>query len=360
MTAALDLGSSAIRSLRREGDVLLSRTSRCVYAVLPDSPAHQRLLEQCGLQFTTCEEGIVLLGDGAHEHAELFKSPCQPLMAGGRLPKGNPLVRQLISALVEVILPIAGSRNEICSLTLPGGAALDSSRDARADLEFYIRLVRLQGYEPKLVPASQALILAELVQSAFTGIGIVFGASGCEAILAHRGNPICHAASDHGGEWIDSQLAKTFGAPSIGAASDSDAESGSAIDRAFARESQLAIRRQREQLTGRSNDSRDRFASQVESLLQDTIYELCDAFSAELIRSRRAKELPSPLPIVCGGGLIQTSGFGTILDSVLQEVNLPIQTLTPRLVTGSSRSIARGLLISAELEATSRPAQHAA
>lgn len=357
MTAALELGSSAIRSLRREGDVLMSRTSRCVYAVLPDSPAHQRLLEQSSLQFTTCDEGILLLGDGAYENAELFKSPVLPLMVGGRIPKGNPLVRQLISSLVEVILPIAGSRDQICALTLPGGAALDSSSEARADLEFYIRLVKLQGYEPKLVPASQALILAELVESAFTGIGIVFGASGCEAILAHRGNPICHAASDHGGEWIDRCLAKKLKVPTIGGANDSDT---AGTDEKYDQESLISIARRREQLTSAATISGDDFTKHVESLLEETVFELCEAFSAELIRSRRAKELPSPLPIVCGGGLIQTPGFGSILASVLKNVDLPVQTLRPRMVTRSSHSIARGLLISAELEATSRPAERAA
>jgi hypothetical protein len=358
MTAALELGSSSIRSLRRDENVLLARTSRCVYAVLPDSPAHQRLLEQCGLQFTTCDDGILLLGDGAFEHAELFKSPCLPLMVGGRIPKGNPLVRQLIASLVEVILPIASSRHEICSLTLPGGATLDSSGEARADREFYTRLVRLQGYEPKLVPASQALILAELVHNAFTGIGFVFGASGCEAILAHRGNPICHAASDHGGEWIDRQLARKLHAPTDESAFDAEVASNS--DQDFARESLLSITRRREQLTGPATISGDAFAKHVESLLQETIFELCDAFSGELIRSRRAKELPSPLPIVCGGGLIETPGFGSILASVMQEVNFPVETLTPQLITRSDHSIARGLLISAELEATSSPAGRAA
>lgn len=356
MTAALELGSSSIRSLRREGDVLMSRTSRCVYAVLPDSPAHQRLLEQSNLQFTTCDEGILLLGDGAFENADLFKSPVLPLMVGGRIPRGNPLVRQLISSLVEVILPIAGSRHEICALTLPGGAALDSSSEARADLEFYIRLVRLQGYEPKLVPASQALILAELVESAFTGIGIVFGASGCEAILAHRGNPVCHAASDHGGEWIDRRLAKKLKVPT----SNSADGSGGTTENDFDRESLISITRRREQLTSAATISGDDFTRHVESLLQETVFELCEAFSGELIRSRRAKELPSPLPIVCGGGLIQTPGFGSILAGVLKNVDLPVQTLRPHIVTRSSHSIARGLLISAELEATSRPAKRAA
>jgi hypothetical protein len=41
-------------------------------------------------------------------------------------------------------------------------------------------------------------------------------------------------------------------------------------------------------------------------------------------------------------------------------VKLPIQTLRPRLITQGDHSIARGLLISAELEATSRPAERAA
>jgi hypothetical protein len=213
--------------------------------------------------------------------------------------------------------------------------------------------VKLQGYEPKLVPASQALILAELVESAFTGIGIVFGASGCEAILAHRGNPICHAASDHGGEWIDRELAKKLNAPSVAPVGESSEASS---DQTFAHESQLSITRRREQLTSAATISGDAFTKHAESLLQETIFELCD----ELIRSRRAKELPSPLPIICGGGLIQTPGFGSILASVLQEVNLPIQTLRPRLITRGDHSIVRGLLISAELEATSRPAGRAA
>lgn len=357
MTAALELGSSTIRSLRREDDVLMSRTSRCVYAVLPDSPAHQRLLEQCNLQFTTCEEGILLLGDGAYEHAEIFKSPCQPLIVGGRLPKGDPLARQLLSSLVEVILPVANSRHEVCSLTLPGGLALDSSSDARADVEFYIRLIRLQGYEPKLVPASQALILAELVKSSFTGIGIVFGASGCEAILSHRGEPVCHAASDRGGEWIDRQLAQTLAAATDSKPA-SDKLSASGPDASGG--TLLPITRRREQLTDSDIFSGDSFSRQVESLLQDIIYELWDGFSSELIRSRRAKVLPSPLPIVCGGGLIQTPGFESILSGVLEQVRLPIEIQAPKLATRSDRTIARGLLISAELEATSRVTERAA
>ncbi|NQV28272.1 MAG: hypothetical protein HQ518_28300, partial [Rhodopirellula sp.] len=128
----------------------------------------------------------------------------------------------------------------------------------------------------------------------------------------------------------------------------------------FAQETLISITRRREQLTSAATISGDDFTKHVETLLQETIFELCDAFSGELIRSRRAKELPSPLPIVCGGGLIQTPGFGSILASVLNEVNLPIQALRPRIVTRSSHSISRGLLISAELEATSRPDERAA
>lgn len=353
MTVALDLGSTGIRSLRREDEALRSRTSRCVYSVLPDSPAHRRLLEQGDIPFTTCEEGILLLGDGAFESADLFKAQCRPLIANGRLPKGDPLVRQLVSSLVEVILPTASERNEICSLTLPGGAALDSSSEARADLEFFIRLVRLQGYQPRLLPASQALILAELVETGFTGVGMVFGASSCEAILSHRGNPICHAASDRGGEWIDDQLLTKFPPPG-------EALQERETDHTSAHSNLDRITQRREQIETPLTMATDEFAAHTSKLLHDVIHELCDGFCTELIRSRSAKELPSPLPVVCAGGLSATQDFHSLLFSILQGLKSPVPLQSPKIIGSDQRSITRGLLISGELEAMSHRDRKAA
>ncbi len=204
MSIALDFGASTIVSLRRTGERLIARSSRLEYAVLPDSPAHRRLLERRQVSFLTCESDLVLAGDAAHENADLFRTPCRPLLVDGRVPENDPLARQVIAQLAESVLPPAQVRDDICAVTLPGDVTLDGS-DTRSDFEFLTRIIRLQGYEPLLVPSGQALVLAELVRSAFTGTGLTFGHAGCEALLAIVERPcVMHRQDWEENGWISS------------------------------------------------------------------------------------------------------------------------------------------------------------
>lgn len=346
MSVALDTGSSAIRSLRRVDDRLHSRSARCVYAVLPDSPAHRRLLDQAGLSITTCDDGILLLGDAAYESSDLFRTPSRLLLTDGRLPQHDPLRRQLIGTLFEAVLPVALDRGETCCMTLPGGADVDGA-DSRGDLEFFIRLVRLQGYEPQIIPSSQALILGELVRSSFTGIGIVFGASGCEAMLAHRGVPVCHARSMIGGHWIDRQLLQNGHLPASGTFEDKETE-------------RAAIEQARENLTEPPLPAVGQFAQAASQFTKQVIERCIVEFASTLNRTPRFNEVPQPIPVICSGGLTAAPGFEVLLNEVLQTTPLPLELQQPQFSKASARAVTRGLLISAELESDSGSNQAAA
>lgn len=358
MSIGLDFGAHTIRTLRRDGERLKSRATRLVYAVLPDSPAHRRLLEKAQVSYLVCESEIVLVGDDADEHAGLFRTACRPLLVGGHVPEDDPLARQVIARLVECVLPTAAARNEICAVTLPGEADFEGS-GTRPDYEFLTRVIRLQGYEPLIVPAAQSLVLAELVRSSFTGIGLSFGHAGCEALLAHRGTTICLAASGLGGEWLDQRLLKELRSAEPGAMAPVpvySSEPGEADQ--LTRE---MITQRREALTSPvhlADENRD--VQLIAALLTESLGTLLYGFGAELKRSPRALETPQPLPIVCSGGLSHTPGFGTLLVQALKKYPLPVETLEPRLVTECPQTIARGLLIAAELESSTRAAQRAA
>lgn len=352
MSIALDFGASTIRSLRRTGERLTTRSSRLEYAVLPDSPAHRRLLERGQVSFLTCETDLILAGDDAHKNADLFRTPCRPLMENGRVPENDPLARQVIARLTESVLPTAQEHGELCGMTLPGGAALDGS-DTRPDFEYLTRIVRLQGYEPLIVPSGQALVLAELVRNSFTGIGLTFGHGSCEALLAHRGAIVCHAAVGLGGEWLDQQLLNRLqSAPSDAAPTASDE-----LDPL----TEKSITERRENLSAPVHLASDRHEAQlIASLLAESLGKLLQEFAAELNRTPRARDTPQPLPVVCAGGLARTPGFGTLLVQALKKHPLPVVTGEPRLVTECPQTIARGLLIAAELEASTRSASKAA
>jgi hypothetical protein len=343
MVIAFDPGSYRFLSLRRNGGKLVTRSNRSVYSVLPNTVAHRQILQQAGLKFSSCEDGLLLLGDAAHDSSGLFKVRCRPLLPGGRVPTQDPLARQLIGSLAESVLPKAQAPGELCCFTVPGGSDL-SGESTRSDVEFLLRIIRLQGYEPQIVQASLALVLSQLVENAFTGIGMVFGSSGAEALLAHRGEPICHARVDLGGEWVDEQLATR------------QKEIGYELETGERFLNTDAIQRRRESIGTPLVLAKSAFELELVSLLHKVVSELIEAFMTELARSPRAGSVPTPLPIVCSGGLARTVGFDTLVAEVLREANFPLDLRKPKMIEDAERSIPRGQLINAELETTSAAA----
>lgn len=341
MTIALDIGSHRIRSLRYEAGRLIARSHRTAYAVLPNSESHRRLLADANVEFATCDDGLLLLGDASWDHADLFHVATRLLLPQGQVPDKDPVARQLLATLIDAILPKSGSRDELCSMSLPG---LDSNP---ASIEFFNRVVRLRGYEPLLVPAGAALILSELVQSSFTGIALVFGASASEAVLAHRGLVVCQSRIPRGGDWIDEQLAECF-----------DLACWDPHGERFLDTVSICRARESSDPTHRAALAIDpEFPVAAQEALSALMNDLLGEFSTVLQRSRQALELPQPLALLCGGGLAQSERFIDLLHHSLTRSRLPVAIRPARVETGWPYNVARGLLIAGELEAVAEPQQ---
>ena len=366
MSVALDIGSHRIRSLRIDNGRLVARSRRSAFAVLPDSASHRQLLAQANVEFVTCDGGLLLLGDAAWEHAGLFHVRTRPLLLNGLIPEHDPVARQVLATITDAVLPRASQPGEQCSLTIPGGSDL-SGRASRASVDFFTRLVALRGYEPLIVPAPSGLILAEHVSHGFTGIGLVFGGSACEAVLAHCGVIVCHTRIDRGGDWIDEQLAETLGLVTWDSNGDrfldtatscrlreANATVGQALSAAAA--SKLVAGMTRVDQQANASEFVEVLGSSLNDLLHDTVRE----FAAELSRCRQAADLPQPFAFVCGGGLTQGPSFLSLLQKALAAHRLPVEVQPPRVASGWPHTVTRGLLIAAELESQAAPQRRAA
>ena len=333
MTIALDIGASRIRSLRPQGTRLFGRAAPLTYALLPDSPRHRRLLDGGRVPFAVSEDRLVLIADHAVEFARLFREPIRSGLCAGQLAANDPLARQVVAAITDAVLPRASEPGEICCLTVPGGVDPDSHEAA-----FFARLVRLAGYTPAIVRAGLGLILAELRDAFFTGVGLSFGAATSELTIAHRGRQVASLAIGRGGNWIDAQLAEQEGCflwdgtgqrhPDLDAVARAKTEHG---------ESLLAPTSPR----GR----------RLAALYQRLIDELCQHAAGILQQIPLMGMLPRPLPLVVGGGTARIRGFGEMLDASLQSAALPIALRPARLIYETDYTVARGCLIRAELEA---------
>jgi hypothetical protein len=337
MTIALDPGAFAMRSLRRRRDELVSRRCRSIAASIRESDARRRWLDFSNVPYLRAENYLILPGSAATEADELFETIPRDLLPAGMIPIADPVTRQVISALVEGLLPWSEHRQEICCFTQPGepiaGADGDSPLERR--MKFFARLIHLRGYRPVPLNPATALVLAELSEAGFSGVGVALGAASCEITVVHRGNQITRGRLARGGRWIDEQLALRTRMYRR------DSQGEQVLDVEGAR-----LRKESASLNATADDD----SRLVANLYRNLVAELVEVISETLISDLQIALLPGPLPIICGGGPARIDGFGELFCAEINRQPLPVTIAGPWLANDHEYAVARGCLIRAELE----------
>lgn len=335
MIAALDFGSSEFRSLRREDHRLIARRLPAAYTVVEDLPANRKVLEQSHIPYSATGGSLIVIGDAAVEVSALLTCPLVPLLRGGRLADQDPIGRQVCAWLIDLLLPPASGENDYCLMTLPRGEGESQNADSWTS-QFLEHIVQLQGYSTQTLSPSQALALAELESTEFSGLCLTVGA---EAV--------------HFGVIRQSQL--LVGARFLSGSRD-------LIERfAYARKKFLWDHEGNSYLNLRQVDHWLRLGefSLTEPQTADEEW-LGDAY-AELLLSAmismkrklatcRDPMLSAPVPLILSGGPVQLPGFTQLVAEAIQLSSLPFQVETIRAASFDPFSIARGLLIQATLD----------
>jgi hypothetical protein len=338
MSIVLDVGVHRLRSLRIRGDRLIARSCRSLLSAVPDSEPRRGLLHHAGIPYAVCEDELVVFGDAAVEFSRLFRAPVGSLFPAARIPHHDPPARQAIAALIESLLPLPQTPHEVCCLTVPG--ALEARRPGSESVEFLTRLVRLQGYTPVVLGSGLAVVLAELVERSFTGIGISLGAGSCEVTLAHRGNEVVSCSLPRGGDWIDTELARERNqfvwSP----------QGERTLDTEAAAEWKTSIGGS----IGAPRDEREKFLGQ---LYGDLLSRLMELAARTFARHPLVPELPRPVDVVVCGGPARVAGFDRLFATVAKATPFPVEIGQVRIAAESDYTVARGCLIDAQLGASS-------
>lgn len=333
MSIALDIGTRHLRSLRREGGRLVGRKNHAVYLSLPDRPGQRRILEKAAIPFATCDGSLLVIGQSAVETADMLDVPCIPLLMGSRLPEGDPVARQVLTSLVDCLLPIAARSGEVCWMSIPGPVDDDS-----VERRFFTQLIRLKGYQPQIVQPGLAIVLAELGQQEFTGIGCDFGSGYTRTTLAYHGIERLSTCLDKGSDWVDSRLAESEGCILF------DSEGNRYLNTtSIARWKQVNLISVHKPITEREQ--------QLSLLCEQLIAETLQAVRRELADGPVLRTIREPLPVVCAGGLTRVPGFLELMRSMIREAHLPITISEVRPCAEADYVVTRGSLILAELTA---------
>ena len=308
MTIGLDLGSFQFRSMRIVNGQLVARCCPAVFAAMADTTAHRRLLQQSNTQFATCSGQLLVFGEAAREWSEMLNLTSCALLRGGRIPASDPVSRQVLTLVVDALLPAPTETSYVCKMTLPGGGG---EQAFHRDAEFFQQLVTLRGYRPEFITATHAVALAELADAAYTGITVTLGHTTCEFGITHSGREIVRCVVMSGLDSFD-------GSPRLGEAEPIQ-----------------------EPVMPTVSSDRDYFR-----FFADVISEARMQFEHE----GTLKTLPRSLPVVCAGGITATPSFLPLFQAAWNEASWPVITAPIRLASSPDLSVVRGCLIQAELE----------
>ncbi len=325
MSVGLDLGTTEFRSIRDSGGDLVARRCRTSYLVLKDTPGHRRLVEHAQARHGTCGDDLVVFGDDAIDCGAMLDLPVIPLLREGRLPTADPVARQILSLMVESILPAANERGTPCCMTVPGGYGLVGDTES-LDVRFLQQLVALRGYTPRLISSGQAVVLAELACASFSGFGISLGATCCEVGVIHCGRELARCT-------IPGRLGELVEAFQEEAAESSAKPGGEAG------ESQRAAWERN-------------FLRVLTAILTEARESLMSEGSIRLMQQ--------PTSVACTGGITMSDRFQSLFQYAWNEAGWPVRVAQTRLSANPRFAIARGCLIKAILEGRPIPERRVA
>jgi hypothetical protein len=332
MMVCLDFGTTEFRSLRRHSACLTGRKSPAVYVSLPTDATDQNLLKQMRIPVIRSDDSLVVLGAAASDLAKSMRIPCVPLLIDGLVPTNDPLGRQLISTVLDSILPAPGDATP-CGLI--SRSAVDFEQTT--DLQLFAQLLLLKGYTPVLATSASAVVFAELGNDQFTGIVLDWGASGASLGAYRLGETLVESNLVNGGNLIDERIATVRQRFSW------DREGHRYLDT-------QAIEAWKKSATIRIDHPRSDDEKLLAEIYREQLMIILLRFRAAINASPAAWLYSSPVKMVCSGGCTRVGGFLTLLAGLVQELDLPVSLSEIEICAPDSFRSARGAMIQMELD----------
>jgi len=176
MSSALQIDSTCLRTLQNDASHKLTRRSiEAFYTILEDNSENRAMLHRLGVPFLNSE------GENAAQISRFSNVPLYPLFANGELGLNDPVHRQLLSTLIQSVLPKARTSGEYCAFIAPGN-------DPHSPLnKLTAQLISLQGFTPFATTITLAAGLSALpAATRFSGYVVYLGHSHSEIGLVHQ------------------------------------------------------------------------------------------------------------------------------------------------------------------------------
>jgi len=322
----LDIGTSRIVSIKRGKDPAGTDSADQLNAFIAVSETKflRDMLIKNHMAHTRIRDEIAVLGYDAQQFANTFNSEIRRPMEKGLITPNENYAIPVMKEIINLVLPRPKEVAQSLCFSVPApGAGFE------ADLVFHENILKKYlvglGYKAKSINEGMAVVLSELANDNFTGIGISMGAGMCNVCFSFLSLPVIVFSVSRGGDDIDTSVARVM------------------------HETVNRVRIIKEESLDFTRTPKSNLENALIIYYDDLIMTLLNTLSGTLSRAEKLPRLNHPIPIVLAGGTCLPHGFKVKFEQLLKEVKMPIAISSVRLANDPLRTTAMGALVSASV-----------
>ena len=323
---ALDPGTAnLVCAWETEGKVKVSRLRNCFFEI-PNDGFSRRMLSTLRVPEFEVNGKLYLAGNEAFDLAQTFGKELRRPMASGVISSGEVEAIPMMTKMIERLLKEAGAtKGDKCSYSMPADP-VNEVFDGTFHKSVIEGVLRRNGIEPQPVIEAHAIVLAELADSQFTGIGISWGGGMVNVNVSFRSVPVISFSSVRAGDWIDTMAAQACGTvkPRVTAVKESS-------------DFNLA------------HPSPNREQAALISYYEAAIQYALENIKKRFVSGKDMPQFSDPVEIVNSGGTSSPKGFAEVFKRVYDRMEFPIPVKKVRVADDPLYTVVRGCLVSGSI-----------
>ncbi|OGL45045.1 MAG: hypothetical protein A2W05_08580 [Candidatus Schekmanbacteria bacterium RBG_16_38_10] len=327
----VDIGTVFVKCAYTESDEIIFTSQRNAFFEVeyPGLTLTKRIFDDRKIKYVVKDNKLYVVGNNTLQFASIFNKETRRPLTNGVISPTEEEALPIVELLIKSVVGEPRYQDEVVYFSVPG-----EPLDTELNLMYHIKTIegflKTLGYTPKPINEGLAVILSELADKDFTGIGISFGGGMVNVCVCFMSVPIFKFSVTRAGDWIDQQVAMTV---------DDAASRISAI-----KESSLDL-------------SKEKDLSKIENTLSIHYHHLIEYvienIKQELNKAGGMRGVAKPITIVLSGGTSLPKGFSHRFKQILEQLKLPVSVGEVRMAAQPLSSVAKGALIAARAEGDS-------
>ena len=318
----LDIGTSRIVGIKQDDQTGADQLN--AFIAVSETQFLKDMLVKNHMAHTRIKDEIAILGYDAQQFANTFNSEIRRPMKKGLITPTEIFAIPVMKEIINLVLPRPEEVAQPLCFSVPAPEA-----GFEADLVFHEGILKKYlvglGYKAKSISEGMAVVLSELADDNFTGIGISMGAGMCNVCFSFLSVPVIIFSIGRGGDDIDTSVARTM------------------------HETANRVRIIKEESLDFTRTPKNNLENALIIYYEDLMMTLLNSLTGILSRAEKLPRLSQAIPIVLAGGTCLPNGFKVKFEQLLKEVKMPIAVSSVRLAHDPLRTTAMGALISASV-----------